>query len=814
MNAAAQNSMLRPPASVGRITAFLGEVTSRLFNRSSLLEQETVGESLRRHEIAGSDVQGFLNWLHTDQRELPAKVKEVEPPAKDLAKPKPLESDERNQFDEAPEAQDDDKPGLELSHILRTAERIRGPRKARTEISVPPVSRAEQFLAQNNRGFTARLIGLATPEGDGTSLSLPGSPVRETLIEQQIIEREGATQPGRQGRPLTYGLAAQAASQKLIDDRTASPATWNEPIRTDILPKFAPSELPLFMPPQRTAPQGEDGVAAEKVADPLYGQLTLIAPPMSVVAPGSASALKLDWRDMAKGSQQLDFESLATLATTLPPGSKAMYPAMDPRQLTRGAVNLRLTPNLISGLAQMGFGAGKMVDPHRSVKMVNDYYGGTPPVRRLPAALTPVSRPGRRRGSQNPDLLPQGGIGQPADEPGRRMRFIDYLGLPIYLSETFSTTPDLEQEIHSRISTEFMPRAPLLSPLAFFNLRNRMLPGFHGIDAKPELGSWRRSSPDYERAGSALASMLNKGIRSGTMGDGMTHAAAPIARTAAPKIPILPGPVKNNLAMSALPMLAGSALASPSPIGGVGQSATAPRPPSVGSAPQGAGSIPRFIRPSGRAAPISGTMPAISMGATEADTPPKSQGATGMQPAHLSSPTTIRPHITIAPEKPAGKPLGAVAPKQESKTSQPIAHPVVVEGPKAPPKTAPPMPLTPRPAQTPAPKPQSQEAAPQPKLAEMPADRTTSSGLKPPQMLVAPHKPIPGPSIGTDPLAVQTGETPRGGASTDGGSSKAAEAAEKKDTGLPGSEINLLANEVWSLLKRRIAFEAQRAGHK
>lgn len=814
MDLAAQNPVLRPPASVGRITAFLGEITARLFNRSGLLEQETVGESLRRHEIAGSDVQGFLNWLHSDQRELPVKDMEVEAPAKDLAKAKPTASDGLNQVDEGPEALDDDKPGLELSQILRTTERVRGTRRVRSEVSVPPVSRAEQFLAQNNRGFTAQLMGMSAPDGDGNSQGLAGSPIRETLIEQQFIDREGAPQPGQPGRPMTYGLAAQAASQKLIDDRSASPVGWNEPIRTDVLPKFAPADLPLLMPPPGTGPQGEDGMATERMADPLYGQLTLIAPPMSVAAPGSASALKFDWRDMAKGSQQLDFESLATLATTLPPGSKAMYPAMDPRQLTRGAVNLRLTPNLITGLAQMGFGAGKMVDPHRSAKMVNDYYGGTPPVRMLPAALMPVPRPGRRRGSQSPDLLPQGGIGQPADEPGRRMRFIDYLGLPIYLSETFSTTPDLEQEMHARVSTEFMPRAPLLSPLAFFNLRNRMMPGFYGIEAKPELGSWRRSSPDYERAGSALASMLNKGIRSGTMGDGMTHAAAPIARSAAPKIPNLPGPVKNNLTISALPMLAGSALASRSPIGGPGQSATLPRPPSIGSAPQGAGSIPRFIRPTGGAAPTSGTMPAIPMGASQADTAPKSQGATGMQPAHAGGPMTIRPQITVAPEKPAGKPLGAVAPKQESKTSQPMAHPAAVEGPKAPPKTAPPMPLTPRPAQTPAPKPKHQDAAPQPKMAEMPSDRSASSGIKPPQMLVAPHKPVQGPSMHDDPMAVQTGETPRGGASTDGGSSKASEAAEKKDTGLPGSEINLLANEVWSLLKRRIAFEAQRAGNK
>jgi hypothetical protein len=75
-----------------------------------------------------------------------------------------------------------------------------------------------------------------------------------------------------------------------------------------------------------------------------------------------------------------------------------------------------------------------------------------------------------------------------------------------------------------------------------------------------------------------------------------------------------------------------------------------------------------------------------------------------------------------------------------------------------------------------------------------------------------PAKSAPTSKSEGEPLAIQTSTSSPTGAASEGGAARSAEVAEKKENALPGSEINLLANEVWVLLKRRLAFEAQRMG--
>jgi hypothetical protein len=93
-----------------------------------------------------------------------------------------------------------------------------------------------------------------------------------------------------------------------------------------------------------------------------------------------------------------------------------------------------------------------------------------------------------------------------------------------------------------------------------------------------------------------------------------------------------------------------------------------------------------------------------------------------------------------------------------------------------------------------------------------PEEPRAGASLKPPSMLVAPAKSVPALKADHEPLAVQTSSSAPSGAASESAATRSAEVAEKKEAGLPGSEINLLANEVWILLKRRLAFEAQRMG--
>ena len=127
------------------------------------------------------------------------------------------------------------------------------------------------------------------------------------------------------------------------------------------------------------------------------------------------------------------------------------------------------------------------------------------------------------------------------------------------------------------------------------------------------------------------------------------------------------------------------------------------------------------------------------------------------------------------------------------------------------PSTMKPQPQVPRPVDQPKKRPGSTPTIPTRSSIGEPAIPSTGS-LKPPQMLIAPPKPVSGPKADADSLAVQTSTSSPTSTASDAGGTRAMETAQKQETALPGSEVNLLANEVWILLKRKLAFEAQRAG--
>jgi hypothetical protein len=89
------------------------------------------------------------------------------------------------------------------------------------------------------------------------------------------------------------------------------------------------------------------------------------------------------------------------------------------------------------------------------------------------------------------------------------------------------------------------------------------------------------------------------------------------------------------------------------------------------------------------------------------------------------------------------------------------------------------------------------------------ASRSTSTVAKPPMPLVEKR---PEPEKEERPLAVQTSKGEPTTASGPGATQASTNAAGGK--GSKDAEIGLLANEVWVLLKRRLAFEAQRAGQR
>lgn len=824
MPSKSESANLKPPASVMKIAGFLSEIQKR----QTLGEKYDVGDIWNKFSISVSHIDGFMNWLHVDRKEaVPLELDLAHAPDKTLAKKPERQEDPGEEFSplDAQTVEAGEQPiNVHLWNALFKSESKRRRREMPQSRLQASASRVDNFA----KGYNGNLLL------SNLSLTQAGGPQSPNTESPQVALPQH----------LTNGLSAQAFSDQITEKTSPVTPVWNEPIRRDLMPTLVSSgskgkssqegetteragtfgkvaavasllpfglmNAPGVLPNQLIAPLER---FAEPKADMLFGQITLVAPPLQVspeLGQGASMGLTFDWKDMAKGAGQVDYAGLVTLAQTLPEGSKVLYPAIHPRQLGSGAVNLRLEPTFAEGLAAQGYGGPSKIDGRKSASLASNWLGGTPAVSLLPATISPLKGPRRRLPGVGADNLPQGNVVAPAEDPKRRMRFIDYLGLPIYLSPQLNTSPDLEQETRARITTEFMPRAPLISPFTFSQLRSQMLGGFYGVEAKPELGAWRRAAPDYDRFGLSIAGLLSSRIRGGGMGDGVVSPSAPIPRSSA--MPTT-GSLGSRFGPISAPKLSGAALAARTPLHPSPYTPPSMPAPSFGIPAQGESQ--RMVRPAtiSSPAPVSTFRPTIPTAAA-ASTAPSGQASTAPTAAgHGSSSLHLSPQITVAPEKPTS-PVRAMATKPVAPTTSAPSASTPTETPKvAPPALMTPQSQMPRPVSTP----KSQIAKPAAMAPAIPVGNKevpgpSQSSLKPPQMLIAPPKPVSGPKM-DEPLAVQTSASGSGGGTTgESANNRSAEVAEKKESALPGSEINLLANEVWILLKRKLAFEAQRAG--
>lgn len=826
MPLSSETANLMPPASVMKIAGFLSEVQKR----QSLGEKHDVGDIWNKHSISVSHIDGFMNWLHVDRKEAaPQELTLAHIPDKTLAKKaNALDASEGSISQAENAALDRDEPqvNIHLWNALFKSESKRRRREMPQAKLQASANRVENFA----KGYNGNLLlsNLTLTKAGGA----------------QTADREGPQMALPQH--LTNGLSAQAFGGQIAEKNIPAPPVWNEPVRRNLMPELVSPGVKGKQPVDAEAPEklgsmGKVGAIAtllplgllnsagmaglpvvpgmpterfaEPKADMLYGQITLVAPPLQVspeIGQGASMGLTFDWQDMAKGAGQVDYAGLATLAKALPEGSRVLYPAIHPRQLRGGAVNLRLEPTFAEGLAARGYGGPSKIDGRKSARLAVDWIGGTPPVGLLPATISPLNRPRRRQAGIAPDNLSQGNAPSPAEDPKRRMRFIDYLGLPIYLSPQLNTSPDLDQEMKARITTEFMPRAPLISPYTFSRLRSQMLGGFYGVEAKPELGVWRRAAPDYDRFGSSIAGLLSSRLRGGGMGDGIVSPSASIPRSAAPPTN---GSLGAKFGPITTPKLSGAAMATRAPLRPSPFTPPSMPAPSFGSPAQG--EAPKMVRPQtiSGPAPVSSFRPSIPA-MSPSSTAPAGQSATA--PTAASAPGSsirVSPQITVAPEKPTS-PVRSIPAKQSMASPEPAPQSTPTEMPKPSRTGSAMMPQSqmPRPVSTPKASATKPSAVLPPQVPNREATIPGGSSLKPPQMLIAPPKPVSGPKM-DEPLAVQTSLSGSGGGATsESANNRSAEVAEKKESALPGSEINLLANEVWILLKRKLAFEAQRAG--
>ncbi len=777
---ALQAPLLQPPKSVVGVLGFLSRLASaRRINR------ETVGSILDREPITCSDARAFLGWLHVDRFSMPLREYKSPPLEKNLRlaeKPEPSEEKVIQLLE---------RDGGQIDLHIWEAPRPLGtmPRRPRARPAPTGVERGRP-QSRESVPFEAYFWADGREQIDQRTERVEVARLMPVIIQDSVYLGEGGAAPGPPGIPGYGGRQAYLWSQSLASDRQISGVLWNEPVRKDILGLLTqPAQPPAIEPAQ----------AQPVESDALYGQVTLIAPPITVAPdrPESRAGVSFDWRDVATGVGPVDESSFMTLATSMPPGSKALYPAMDPRSLTRGAVNLRLAPSMIQTLVGMGFGESRRVDAFGSARKVDDYYGGSPPVRRMPSQIVPVES-SRRPASPT--------SGQPSG-PARRMRFLDYLGFPIYLSPTLSVQPDLDQQTYANVTTTFLPRAPLMSALSFAGLRQRLFSGFTGLEAKPDPLAWRTAQPSVVRSIPAPKSPGQTSTPS------FSGRSLPQQMPTQPQTPLrpqatsLPGAVPSRPATRAYdPRVAAT---TPSP--------TAVSAPTLGSPP--AGGLP----PS--QTPVSGPPTRSSAaGSTLASLPPipSPVGLAGIPTGVPQAPVPPIARLSVNPIlTPAAKPTAPGTPraKLSAAAPKPTTSPrlVAASGPAAAPATAIPALPYPVPGSTSHGQPASLPDRHLPTMQTVrPPDLspTHSSSTRSPQMVVGP-RPAVRPESPAEALAVQTA-APESAAtpSAPSGHERAPHAGERKEAGMPGSEINLLANEVWSLLKRRLAFEAQRTGRR
>ncbi|GEM_PF-4728965 len=750
---------LQPPPSVARIARFLEELERR--HRGVLPTPMVTG-----------DVASFTEWIGTLVRPTPVRseteaVRDATRPTSvaepDLARP-PVDTG-------LPEA-DEIEREVRVHELIERSETVRLEQGLLRRPKAPPVRPAEismseivqvyptfaTYLLTSGKGAVGTMGVADAPTAPSTQAwsSFGGAPME---APGNVLGIQGTPMPlaGPSPLPPSVGNAVPVAgSPGEVAVRPPIGFAWNEPVRRDVLGAFGgPARAEGFT----GVALGEDPIG---LVDPLLGQITLVAPPVRAEVPGGG-AVEFAWRDMGRGIGPLDEGQMEVLRTALPEGTRALYPAIPRERLGGNAVNLRIAPSVVQTLVERGYGDRRLVDVPTVVRRAQDFHGGTPAAMPLPARPVTGSLPERAR---------------------RRQRTLDVAGGSFELATTLGGATETRHLAIARLGFADLPRAPILNVTGFDRFDRRVLGRFNRLDpapvgpsrgilalpsvSVPALAQAARHAPSFATAGSVsgreaattlplLASLIVSRSAPGAPARGLTG----IATRTAPSSPV---------ASSALPYAAPSAAFSPA--ASASPSARAVVRPTFGAASRLSGAPARPVAP--RVAPKPSIGP-IGFNATigrsaSPDAPKVRPGS----PATSSTAARTTPGAGAVTSPPRfGGSMGT-----PSSAGLRTATPAI------------PAPVLP------------------PRFAE--ATNFRESHVAAPVMAL-PAARHAEPMEPAEPVMVQAST---GGASPAQATAPAFAASLPKG-GLPGgagSEVNALANEVWTLLKRRLAFENQRAG--
>lgn len=246
--------------------------------------------------------------------------------------------------------------------------------------------------------------------------------------------------------------------------------------------------------------------------DPRMGQITLVAPPVTVASKETAeagSAVQFDLKSLAAGAGNLDASSLGNLTSALP-GVQAIYPALPAGQLGPSAINLQLDTALLGSLLSKGYGG---ISTASASKIATAIPKASPTrsssILSLGGAIVPKGHPSSAATGILPASSndPVGALGLAGQTQAKRGGPLDFLGVPVKLAPSLTGKTELADQIQAR-TPAVAKDGGTVKPSQFSALRSKVFPGFSSIVAEPNQSAWRKAAPSYGLRDSHPTSLL------------------------------------------------------------------------------------------------------------------------------------------------------------------------------------------------------------------------------------------------------------------------------------------------------------------
>lgn len=905
---------LTPPASIGRIAAFLdsvsheppttiraqseiGAVGSASQNLASRIKRRvTTGhvsdpgeEGLHdRYAIQSGEVREFTRWLFRVKEKAPEEptvhyVLQETPPVvivQERRVPELNRAEMDRLISEAVEQR-----LKEISAEQRKPKRR--PKDEEEEQEKPKRGEREDsglslltkgMLAGTNRFLWSSALGLGSAslgmafgrhEAEMLGASQFAAPVgggAVPLIPPNIAWRTGGLLPGRMpGAALGFGGGGPTGLAMPLAEVVAA----TSPAMMSGAPGYSPGYgLPVNVLPAQLAvaryvmagTQGAPEMASDAGIGPQHGQITLFAPPVTVASDrlsDAGSGVALQWSALSAGTAPLDAAGLQQIQMLLPDGVQAIYPALPPGALGTDGVNLPLAPSLARQLIGMGYGIDDPGAAMTASSMALAQRGGSPVAQTLLGSWVPVARPMQQPASLlDPDSA-EAGLDFPLGGAARHDGPLDFLGLPVRLAPTLQSDTRLRDLQDAKASGSSHPGPYVVRPEDFWPLASGAFDSFQSLEAQPDVPAWQRAAPEFGLPDATPSALLSPGYSgpdshfasAALDGSGVNmsfrHQPVPSLGASSFGPPIEPGSTESTPGWPMVPpaMPTPSATSIPPAAAGFsggtgfGGSLGAPGAPKPGfgatsSPPARASAGPRpsvrerytlasFVAPMLlRSAPTmfglgggsfagggqSGTPAAFStvFGAQSRTAPAL---ASAMMPGSFTgrpaTPEVESARETAGSAKPSALQFGYQGEQGVQPSANPADSPTV--------GLSPDMGFAPGGKASQA---QRQQVpimllpVGQPQPAEVPPG-IPAPWMRPspsPDMLYRPNRPVQGP------MAIQAAHDAETSPARASEKSPHRESARSNELGNATQEINVLANEVWTILKRRIVVDAERSG--